>query len=282
MFQRKFLIMVLLSISLSWAVLPSPASAQDRIKRFHFRIEAGHYWSGGIGGNFKELLRSWGYSYSWTGGAGILEGSGKDYPAGEQGYNFVAIKVDYSLSDRLALRLRVTPSVKWNIEGLKKFQEDPFSIHRYLSLKCRLKGGSYYAGLVYTTAKTEDRGPILSGLDFVWNIGVGVGLEVIRLDYELSEARSLFLYGSKSNVNFSKKGIGSYVFAELEYFHSELFSFGGHVSYKYVFPVKYESFQLTAYYANSQDELESFPAMFPEHRVNFSGLRIGFNVGIHF
>lgn len=282
MILNKFLIWVFLSTSLSWTVFSSPASAQDKLKRFHFRIEEGHFWSGGVGGNFKELLKEWGYRYYSPGGAGIGEGSGVDYPKGEQGYNFIAFKVDYSLSARWALRLTVTPSVKWNIEGLRRFEEDRFSVPRYLSLKSRFKGGSYYAGFVYTTAKTEEIGSILHGAKFVWNFGAGIGLEVIRLGYEMSEGRSLALFESKSNANFSKKGIGSYVFAELEYFLSELLSFGGNVSYKYIFPVKFESFQLKAYYANGQNKLKSFPAIFPEHRVNFSGLGIGLSVGIHF
>ena len=282
MILNRFLIMVFFMTFLPRAVLSFPASAQDKLKRFHLRIEGGHFWSGGVGGNFKELLREWGYSYSSPGGGGILEGPGVYYPKGEQGYYFIAIKIDYSLSPRWALRLTVTPSVNWNIEGLRKFEEDPFSVPRYLSLKCRFEGGSYYAGFVYTTAKTEDKGPILHGLDFVWNLGAGVGLEVIRLDYEMTEGRSFALYGSKSNVNFSKKGIGSYVFAELEYFLSEHLSFGGHVSYKYVFPVKFESFQMTAHYADGEDELKSFPAIFPEHKINFSGIGIGLNIGFHF
>lgn len=280
--RHRFLIWLFLSTSLSWTVLSSPASAQDKLKRFHLRIEIGHFWSDGVGGNFKELLRNWGYGYFSRGGAGIGEGPSKQYPAGEQGNNFIAFKVDYSLSARWALRLKVTPSVKWDIEGIRMFKKNPFSIPRFLSLKSRFKGGSYYAGFVYTTAMTEEKGPILHEAKYVWNFGAGIGLEIIRLDYEMSEGRSLALFGSKSSANFSKKGIGSYVFGELEYFRSVYLSLGGHVSYKYVFPVKFESFQLTVYYANDQGKLESFAAIFPEHRVNFSGFGIGLDIGLHF
>jgi len=147
---RQFLILLFLSVSTFGTILSSPAQAQDKLKRFHLRVEIGHLWSDGFGGNFKELLRNWEYGYSWTGGAGIGEGPGKENPAGEQGNNFFAFKVDYSLSARWALRLTVTPSVRWDIEGVRLIQL-PFNFRRFLNIESRYKGGAYYAGFVYAT-----------------------------------------------------------------------------------------------------------------------------------
>ena len=270
---RQFLILLFLSVSTFGTILSSPAQAQDKLKRFHLRVEIGHLWSDGFGGNFKELLRNWEYGYSWTGGAGIGEGPGKENPAGEQGNNFFAFKVDYSLSARWALRLTVTPSVRWDIEGVRLIQL-PFNFRRFLNIESRYKGGAYYAGFVYATDLQEEK--------YVWNLGAGIGLEVIDLDYELFEDRALHLFGLKSSAHFTKKGIGSYVLAEFEYFRSRYLSWAGHVSYKHVFPVKFESFQMTAYYANIEHNLETFASIFPEHRVNFSGLGIGISLGFHF
>jgi hypothetical protein len=282
--RSHYCVMLLfLSTTLSWTVLSSPVLAQEKLKRFHLKIEGGYFLADGVGGNFKELLTNWGFNYSWAGGAGILEGPGATYPSGTQGNYFVVLRVDYSLSPRWALSLKAAPMAEWDIDGLKQFHEGPYSDTDYLDLNCRFKGGSYYAGFVYTTPMTKEKGssPIFQGANYVWNFGAGIGLEVIRLDYEMSENRALSWFGIKSTANFSKKGLGSYVFGELEYFLSQDISLGGHVSYKYVFPVKFESFNMTAY-NTIQDELVSFPVIFPEHKVNFSGIGIGLSIGYHF
>jgi hypothetical protein len=271
---HRYLILSFLSTALFWTVLSSPVSAQGKLKRFHLKIEGGYFWADGVGGNFKELLADWGFNYSTYGGAGILEGPGATYPKGTQGNYSVAVRLDYSLSSRWALSLKAAPMAKWDVEGRKQFRGGLYSEPDYLNLKCRFKGGSYYAGFVYTTAmaKEKDSSPILQGANYVWNFGAGIGLEFIQLGYELFAINT---------ANFSKKSLGSYVFGELEYFLSEDISLGGHVSFKYVVPVKFESFQMMADNTVNH-ELNSFAVIFPEHKVNFSGIEIGLSIGYRF
>jgi hypothetical protein len=299
--RHKFLILLVMTTCLSWAILSSPASAQDKYERFHVRFEAGYFLSDWVGGNFKKLLTSWGYGITLSGSGFFGLGAHTDeYPMGTQGNFFMSFKVDYSLSPRWALRLTVTPAAKWNIEGLKNIvyyekAENNNNYYNYgfsylLTLKSHCKSESYYAGFVYSTKKTREPNPKLRGANYAWNVGAGIGVEVVNLGYELFQEQSLIYFGSKSNANFSKSGIGSYVFGELEYFFGRHLSIAGHLSYKYVFPVRFEAFQMTYLHErNRWDPVQKWThawenavVIFPEHKVNFGGLKFGLDIGYHF
>jgi hypothetical protein len=285
-----FLILLAMSTCLFWTILSSPASAQDKFERFHVRFEAGYFLSDWIGGNFKKLLTIWGYGYT-TSGSGFFGRYTDNYPKGTQGNFFMSLKFDYSLSPRWALRLTVTPAAKWFIEGRKLIYKPNYQSYELL-LESQCESGSYYAGLVYSTKRTQELNPNLHGASYTYNLGAGVGLEAVNLKYEFPHKQASYIeFGSKNCENFSKFGIGSYVFAELEYFFGRHTSIAGHLSYKYVLPIRVESFQLPylKYEGNKWDPVqekwglwENAAAIFPEHKVNFGGLRFGLDLGYHF
>jgi hypothetical protein len=269
--RPRFLILLAISTCLQWAILSSLASAQDKFDRFHVRVEAGCFLSGGVGDNFMELLSDWGFEYASSWARGILERK-------ETGVNyFMSFKVDYSLSPRWALRLTVTPAAKWNGEGLKPSDDG----YAFFHLKGNYKGASYYAGFAYSSKKKQETDPTFRSKMYAWNIGAAVGLETVHLGYELFDVTALNSWGAKDSSSFSKKGIGSCVFAELEYFRGKHWSALAHLFYKYVLPVKFDSFQMTGFYrrqlAPSQTTFTS-----PEHKVNFGGLGFGLDIGYHF
>jgi len=276
--RHRFLILLATSTCLSWAILSSPVSAQDKFDRFHIRVEAGYFLSGGVGGNFKKLLTNWGYAFMlYHPGFFGLGAYTEEYPKGTQANFLMSFKVEYSLSPRCSLRLTVNPAAIWNIEGLKRF-DDGFA---FFHLKGNYKGGSYYAGFVYSSKKIQKTIPTFPGETYAWNIGAAAGLETVHLGYELFDEKALNSWGAKDSSSFSKKGIGSCVFAEYEHFLGQHLSVLVHLCYKYVFPVKFDSFQMTgSYYGRLGRSQTTFT--FPEHNVNFGGLGFGLDIGYHF
>ena len=229
------------------------------LSRFHLSLEQGRFYFRGSESLIKAF-RGWGFG-----------DSRRDfgYPTGatENSLFFKNIKIEFSLTHKIALGFSYSPLPNSKIEGfrcLENYIEDlgwlgSYHVEDGLGLYSEIEGSVYY----FSAAFMPIPDAYLRKSSF--KIGAGLGL---------SDVHYIVSIGIGERSNISKSSLSLMTFAEYNYWFSRGVTLGSYLDYKYI-PCRI-GFQLDADWKGQRILVD-----FPKKKVNFGGFGVGLILGFH-
>lgn len=252
------------------------------ISRWHISIIPGVFYSQGTS-KLRKVIKNVGfgntsvYSAYWL--LGFNPGGMYEYPTKDSSSHFVwkDIRVEYSLTPRLALGLVYTPLGEHSITGWK-----------YMERKISLFGGWEDNG-VFLYNRFRERAYFLTAAYMplpdtfleksMLKLGAGIGFASINAAFS-EETENFPRNVDKRELN--RRVLSLTAFAEVDHFFGRHFSLGFNLDYKYV-PFHTDAFRLaTTYTYYSTHVTEMVPVDVPEFHMNLGGFGAGVNFGFHF
>ena len=233
------------------------------LRRFHLSLEPGIFISQGSSSLIKAF-RGWGFGdtkHDWVINFFTADPRSIIYPEGgtDNGPLFKNIKIEFSLTQKIALGFSYSPLPRSGIDGFKCLETymDDWPVDNGLELHGEFEGRVYYFSAVFM--------PIPDAYLQKSSFKIGAGLGLSDIHYVVS-------LGKRSN--FSNSSLSLMTFAEYNYWLNRGMTLGSYINYKYI-PCRV-GFQLDADWKGQRILVD-----FPKKKVDFGGFGIGLSLGLH-
>jgi len=249
-----------------------------KFSRVHLSLVPGYFNSQGIG-DFRNLIENIGFGDDWFYSGGWFGSGSVEYPEvmKDQHIYFKDIRIEYSIGNNIALGITFSPLGSHRVVG--RHVVPNLDYRSWVEVETYLSG--YYKGNAYFI--TASYLPVPDGYlkKSSFKFGGGIGYSKLNIVFSNSDGEN---YERK---DFSKRALCFLALGDYSYFFNKNLSLGLGVDYKYI-PVKIHAFQINSYYwyydrpYPNEIIYGSMRISIPGQKLNFSGLGLGANLGLHF